>query len=88
LTPPDIVLTVDVNLDWVFWITILSVVGSLAVTVGTTVLIVGAIVWAVRRARPSPEDTARAELGRRLAAGEISPAEYQVRMRSIDDAAD
>jgi len=79
---------VDVNLDWVFWITILSVVGSLAVTVGTTVLIVGAIVWAIRRSRPSPEEVARAELGRRMAAGEISPAEYQVRMRSIDDATD
>lgn len=78
----------DTNLDWVFWITILSVVGSLAVTVGTTVLIVVAIVWAIRRSRPSPEEAARTELGRRLAAGEISPAEYQVRMRSIDDASD
>jgi uncharacterized membrane protein len=77
---------VDTNLDWVFWITILSVVGSLAVTIGTTVLIVGVIVWAIRRSRPSPEEAARAELGRRLAAGEISPAEYEVRMRSIDDA--
>lgn len=76
----------DTNLDWVVWITILSVVGSLAVAIGTTVLIVGAVVWAVRRSRPSPEEAARAELGRRLAAGEISPAEYQVRMRSIDDA--
>jgi uncharacterized membrane protein len=74
------------NLDWVFWITILSVLGSLAVTIGTTVLIVGAIVWAIRRSRPSPEEAARAELGRRLAEGEISPTEYQVRMRSIDDA--
>jgi uncharacterized membrane protein len=74
------------NLDWVFWITILSVVGSLAVTIGTTVLIVGAIVWAIRRSRPSPEEAARAELGRRMAAGEISPTEYEVRMRSIDDA--
>jgi uncharacterized membrane protein len=76
----------DTNLDWVLWITVLSVVGSLAVAIGTTVLIVLVIVWAVRRSRPSPEEAARAELGRRLAAGEISPAEYQVRMRSIDDA--
>jgi uncharacterized membrane protein len=77
---------VDLDLDWIFGFTILSVVGSLVVSIGTTVLIVLVIVWAIRRSRPSPEEAARAELGRRLASGEISPVEYEVRMRSLEDA--
>jgi hypothetical protein len=74
------------NFDWIMGVTMVSVVGSLVVTLGTTLLIVGVIIYAVRRSRPSPEEAAKQELGRRMATGEISPAEYEVRMRSIDDA--
>ena len=45
---------------------------------------VGAIVFALRRALPPAEDPGIAELKRRLAAGEISPVEYEVRVRAIE----
>jgi uncharacterized membrane protein len=50
----------------------------------TTLLVVGVIVFALRRAIPPAEDPGIAELKRRLAAGEISPAEYEVRVRAIE----
>lgn len=65
--------------------TILSVVGSLLVTLVTTVVIVGVIIWAVRRNSRPAEDPAVTELKRRLAAGEISPVEYEVRMRALEE---
>jgi len=65
--------------------TMLTVIGSLVVSLGTTVLIVGVIVWAVRRNSRPPEDPAVAELKRRMAQGEISPVEYEVRMRALED---
>jgi uncharacterized membrane protein len=65
--------------------TMLTVVGSLAVTVLTTVLILGVIVWAIRRASRPAEDPAVQELKRRLAAGEISPVEYEVRLRALQE---
>ena len=48
-----------------------------------TILTIGIIVWVFRRVMPKAEDPAIAELKRRLAAGEISPVEYEVRMRAI-----
>jgi uncharacterized membrane protein len=51
----------------------------------TTGLIVGVIVWAIRRSAPAREDPAIAELKSRLARGEIDPVEYQVRMRALRD---
>lgn len=65
--------------------TLLTVIGSLVMTLGTTVLIVGVIVWAVRRNSRPPEDPAVAELKRRMAEGEISPVEFEVRMRALED---
>jgi uncharacterized membrane protein len=65
--------------------TILTVVGSLVVSIGTTVLIVGIIVWAIRRNSRPQEDPAVAELKRRLAMGEISPVEFEVRMRALEE---
>ena len=56
---------------------------SLLIPLITTVLILGVIVWAVRRAGPAREDPAVAELKARLARGEIDPIEYQVRMRAL-----
>ncbi len=49
-----------------------------------TLLVVGVIVFALRRAIPPAEDPGVAELKRRMAAGEISPAEYEVRVRAIE----
>jgi len=56
---------------------------SLLVPLLTVLLIVGVIVWAIRRAGPVREDPAVAELKARLARGEIDPIEYQVRMRAL-----
>ena len=56
---------------------------SLLVPLLTTVLIVGTIVWAIRRSAPRREDPAIAELKARLARGEIDPIEYTVRMRAL-----
>ena len=56
---------------------------TLLIPVITTVLILGVIVWAIRRAGPAREDPAVAALKARLARGEIDPLEYQVRMRAL-----
>jgi uncharacterized membrane protein len=61
---------------------------SLLVPLVTTGLIVGVIVWAIRRSAPAREDPAVAELKTRLARGEIDPTEYQVRMRALRDGED
>lgn len=57
--------------------------GVLGTTIGTTVLILAVVVWAIRRATPRAEDPAVAELKSRLARGEISPVEFEVRMRAL-----
>ena len=59
------------------------VVLTLAVPIVTTVLIIGVIVWAIRRSVPPREDPAIAELKGRLARGEIDPTEYQVRLEAL-----
>jgi uncharacterized membrane protein len=41
------------------------------------------IIYAFRRAVRPAEDPAVSELKRRLASGEISPAEYEVRLRAL-----
>lgn len=56
---------------------------SLLVPLLMTGLILGTIVWAIRRSAPRREDPAVAELKARLARGEIDPIEYQVRMRAL-----
>jgi uncharacterized membrane protein len=61
---------------------------SLIVPLLTTGLIVGVIVWAIRRSAPSRDEPAVAELKARLARGDIDPAEYQVRMRALRDGED
>jgi uncharacterized membrane protein len=50
-----------------------------------TGLIIGLIVWAVRRSMPAHEDPAVAELKQRYARGEIDPAEFEVRLRSLTE---
>jgi uncharacterized membrane protein len=59
------------------------VILSLLIPLLTTGLIIGVIIWAIRRSAPSREDPAIAELKARLARGEIDPIEYQVRMRAL-----
>jgi len=49
-------------------------------------VIIGVVVWSIRRTMPAHEDPAIAELKGRLARGEISPVEYEVRMRALRDA--
>jgi uncharacterized membrane protein len=49
-----------------------------------TLLVLGVIVFALRRAIPPAEDPGVAELKRRMADGEISPVEYEVRVRAIE----
>lgn len=56
---------------------------SLLVPPLTTALILGVIVWAVRRSAPAREDPAVAELKARLARGEIDPIEYQARIGTL-----
>ncbi len=48
-----------------------------------TLLVLGVVAFAMRRAIPKAEDPGIAELKRRMAAGEISPVEYEVRVRAI-----
>jgi uncharacterized membrane protein len=56
---------------------------SLLIPLLTTGLILGTIIWAIRRSAPRHEDPAVTELKTRLARGEIDPIEYQVRMRAL-----
>ena len=48
-----------------------------------TLLVVGVVVWAIRRSGPPREDPAVAELKARYARGEIDTAEFQVRLREL-----
>ena len=57
--------------------------GTLIAIVVMTVLILGFILWVFRRVSRPVEDPAITELKRRMAAGEISPVEYEVRLRAI-----
>ena len=50
-----------------------------------TVLVVGVVIWSIRRSVPPREDPAIAELKGRYARGEIDTAEYQVRLRALED---
>ena len=56
---------------------------SLIVPLVTTLLIIGVVVWAIRRSMPPREDPAVRELRARLARGEIDTAEYEVRLRAL-----
>jgi putative membrane protein len=50
-----------------------------------TGVIVGVVIWAIRRNTPRREEPAVEELKARLARGEIDPVEYQVRIRALRD---
>jgi uncharacterized membrane protein len=76
MPPPDI----GGIMDGVFLITIVSVVASLAVPL----IVVGVVIWAIRRRRDPAEESLR----ERLARGEIDQAEFLVRMRALHDGDD
>jgi uncharacterized membrane protein len=65
--------------DWVGPILAASIILPLVITG----LVVGVVVWAVRRNSAAHEDPAVSELKGRLARGDIDPIEYEVRMRSL-----
>lgn len=48
-----------------------------------TIIVIGAVVWAVRRNSAPREDPAVSELKARLARGNVEPIEYEVRLRSL-----
>ena len=56
---------------------------SLIVPLVITGIVVGVIVWAVRRNSAAHQDPAVTELNARLARGDIDPIEYEVRLRSL-----
>lgn len=56
---------------------------SLIVPLVITVIVIGVVVWAVRRNSAAHQDPAVAELNARLARGDIDPIEYEVRLRSL-----
>ena len=70
--------------DAVFGITIVGMLLSLVIPL----LIIGVIVWAIRRNAPRRRDPAEEELRTRLADGQIDQAEFLVRMRALHDGDD
>ncbi len=62
-----------------------TIILALLIPLLTTVVIVGVVVWAIRGRIPPSEDPAVAELKARLARGEIDTAEYQVRLRALEE---
>jgi len=65
--------------DWI----VPLMAATLLIPVVITVLVIAAVVWAVRRNSAPREDPAVAALKGRLARGEIDTAEYEVRLRSL-----
>ena len=61
----------------------ITVAATLLLPLLITVLIVGVVVWAIRRGMPAREDPAIVELKTRYARGEIDTAEFQVRLREL-----
>ena len=78
--PPDI----GGFMDGMFLFSILTVVASLAIPL----VIVGVVIWAIRRQSPRRRDPAEEALRERLAHGEIDQAEFLVRMRALHDGDD
>jgi uncharacterized membrane protein len=71
-------------LDAIFGIALISVLASLIIPI----VIVGVIIWAIRRSAPARRDPAEQALRDRLARGEIGQAEFLVRMRALNDGDD
>jgi uncharacterized membrane protein len=67
--------------DAILGVTIIGILASLLVPV----LVIGVVIWAIRRNAPR-RDPAEQALRDRLARGEISDAEFYVRMRALNEA--
>ena len=71
-------------MDGMVLFSIVTVIGSLAIPI----VIIGVVIWAIRRNSPPRRDPAEQELRGRLARGEIEQAEFLVRMRALHDGDD
>jgi len=60
-----------------------TVVISLLVPLVITVVVIGVIVWAIKRSIPSGKNAAIHELRARYARGEIEQSEFQSRMDAL-----
>jgi uncharacterized membrane protein len=67
--------------DGIMLVTIVSVAASLVIPI----VIIGVVIWAIRRSAPARRDPAEEALRERLARGEIEQAEFLVRMRTLHD---
>jgi putative membrane protein len=63
-------------------------VATLLLPLIMTGVIIGVVIWAIRRNTPRREEPAVEELKARLARGEIDPVEYQVRIRALREGDD
>ena len=70
--------------DAIFGFAIVTTVVSLAIPI----IIIGVVIWAIRRNTPRRRDPAEESLRTRLATGEIDQAEFLVRMRALHDGDD
>ena len=70
--------------DAIFGFAIVTTIVSLAIPV----IIIGVVIWAIRRTSPRRRDPAEENLRARLATGEIDQAEFLVRMRALHDGDD
>jgi len=71
-------------LDGMVFFSLVTAIGSLLIPI----IIVGVVIWAIRRNSPARRDPAEEALRERLARGEIEQAEFLVRMRALHDGDD
>jgi uncharacterized membrane protein len=71
-------------MEAIFGITLLGILASILVPI----IVIVAVIWAIRRSMPARRDPAEQELRERLARGEIGQAEFLVRMRALNDGDD
>jgi uncharacterized membrane protein len=71
-------------MDAVLMTTVITIIASLA----SPLIIIGVIIWAIRRNAPARRDPAEESLRARLARGEIDQSEFLVRMRALHDGDD
>ena len=71
-------------MDGMFLFTFITVIGSFLIPI----VIIGVVIWAIRRNSPARRDPAEEALRDRLARGEIGQAEFLVRMRALHDGDD
>lgn len=65
--------------DWILPLMAATILLPLIITI----IVIGAVVWAIRRNSAPREDPAVSELKARLARGDIEPLEFEVRLRSL-----